>query len=192
MNNFGIGLPAAVDTDNIIEDNEIVGNSNGIFITSGVQGNTFRRNTILGNPPVQIAVDHTTNPGFDIKNLGDNGVNTFEGNLCMTSVNAPCAAIGPSLTANPNPIPVAAGAALGTTNINWNAPDAEVIEIHIGSPNGALFISGSNRGSAATGPWVPDGMTFYLQDVTGGKPLTSDHTLASLVVHLQRPAGAGL
>ncbi len=34
--------------------------------------------------------------------------------------------------------------------------------------------------------WVSDGLTFYLQDVTGGKPLTSDYTLATLVVHLQK------
>ena len=185
MNNFGIGLPAAIDTDNVVEDNEIVGNANGIFITSGVQGNTFRRNTILGNPPVQIAVDHTANGGFDIKNLADTSANTFEGNLCMTSVNAPCAAVGPSLTASPNPIPVAEGA-LGTTNISWNAPDAEAIEIHVGSPNGELFTAGGNRGSAATGPWVSEGLTFYLQDVTAGRPLTSEHTLATLVAHLQR------
>jgi hypothetical protein len=29
-------------------------------------------------------------------------------------------------------------------------------------------------------------MTFYLQDVTGGKPLTADNTLATTVVHLQQ------
>jgi hypothetical protein len=29
-------------------------------------------------------------------------------------------------------------------------------------------------------------MTFYLQDVSGGRPLTSDYTLAELVVHLQQ------
>jgi hypothetical protein len=29
-------------------------------------------------------------------------------------------------------------------------------------------------------------MTFYLQDVTGGKPLTASNTLATLVVRLQR------
>ena len=39
-------------------------------------------------------------------------------------------------------------------------------------------------GSAQTGAWVTDGMTFYLQDVTGGKPLTANNTLATLVVHL--------
>jgi len=30
------------------------------------------------------------------------------------------------------------------------------------------------------------GTTFYMQDVTGGKPLTANNTLATLVVHLQR------
>ena len=92
---------------------------------------------------------------------------------------------GASLTASPNPIPVM-GSALGTTTISWNAPNASFIEIHVGSPNGPLFVYEGNNGSAQTGPWVTDGTTFYLQDVTGGKPLTADNTLATLVVHLQR------
>ena len=70
--------------------------------------------------------------------------------------------------------------------INWNAPKATYIEIHVGSPNGPLFTYEGNRGSSQTGPWVADGTTFYLQDVTGGKPLTANNTLALLVVHLQR------
>jgi hypothetical protein len=49
----------------------------------------------------------------------------------------------------------------------------------------SLFWSG-NGGAAQTAAWVPDGMTFYLQDVTGGKTLTADNTLATLVVHLQK------
>jgi hypothetical protein len=92
---------------------------------------------------------------------------------------------GASLTASPNPIQVT-GAADGTTTISWNAPNAGYIEIHIGSPNGPLFAWYGNNGSAQTGPWVTDGMTFFLQDVTGGKPLTANNTLATLVVHLQR------
>ncbi len=179
-------MPAAIDTDNTIENNEIVGNANGIFVTSGVQGNIFRGNTIVGNPPVQIAVDHTANGGFDIKNLADAGANAFEGNICMTSVNAPCPSVGPSMTANPNPITVTGNAIVGSTTISWNAPDAQVIEIHIGTPDGTVLTQQGNRGSIQTGTWVSDGLTFYLQDVTGGKPLTSDYTLATLVVHLQR------
>ena len=92
---------------------------------------------------------------------------------------------GASLTASPNPIQVT-GAADGTTTIGWNAPNAASVEIHVGSPNGPLLASGGNQGSAQTGPWVTDGTTFYLQDVTGGKPLTANNTLATLVVHLQR------
>jgi hypothetical protein len=97
----------------------------------------------------------------------------------------PASGNGTSLTASPNPIPVT-GSALGTTTISWNAPNATYIEIHIGSPNGPLFVWSANHGSAQTGPWVADGTTFYLQDVTDGKPLTANNTLATLVVHLQR------
>ena len=98
-------------------------------------------------------------------------------------VSGPGAAL--SLTASPNPIQVT-GTADGTTTVNWSAPNAANVEVHVVSPNGPLFASGGNQGSAQTGPWVTDGTTFYLQDVTGGKPLTASNTLATLVVHLQR------
>src|SRR5262249_14224668 len=78
----------------------------------------------------------------------------------------------------------------GSTTISWNAPGADVIEIRIGSPDGQLFTRMGYRGSIQTGIWVTDGMTFYLQDVTGGRPLTSDDTLATLVVHSQRSNAA--
>ncbi len=92
---------------------------------------------------------------------------------------------GATLTAIPDPISVT-GSALGSATISWTAPNAQVIEIHVGSPNGAIFTQNANRGSMSTGPWVTDGMTFYLQDVTGGLPLTSANTLATAVVRLQR------
>jgi hypothetical protein len=156
-----------------------------------VQGNIFRGNVITGNPAVQVSVDHTANSGFDIKNLATAGANAFEGNICLTSLNAPCSPVAPSLTASPNPVTVK-GTALGSTSISWNAPDTQAIEIHIGSPSGPLFVTGGDRGSAQTGGWVSEGMTFYLQDVTGGNPLTSDYTLATLVIHLQFAPQASL
>jgi parallel beta-helix repeat protein len=183
---------AAADTENIIEDNEIAGNANGVFLVAGVQGNTIRRNTIVGNPPVQIAVDHTANPGFDIKNLADAGSNTFLGNICGTSLNAPCPSIGPSLTANPNPIPVTGNAIYGMTTLSWNAPDAKLIEVHVGSPAGPVFAEGGSRGSSQTGLWVANGTTFYLQDVSGGRPLTADYTLATVVVRFDRSGAASI
>jgi hypothetical protein len=90
-----------------------------------------------------------------------------------------------SLTATPNPIIVSLGTAVGTTNIAWDAPFAQAVEIHVGSPSGSLFAAGGPAGSAETGAWVTDGMTFYLQDTTGGKRLTSANTIAILNVTVQ-------
>ena len=92
---------------------------------------------------------------------------------------------GATLTAFPNPILVS-GTADGVTTITWNAPNATVVEIHVGSPSGPLLTYEGNHGSIQTGPWVSDGLTFYLQDVTGGLPLTPANTLATLVAHVQR------
>lgn len=183
-NNFGIGM--AGTSDNVVEENTAVGNTNGIFLTADVQGTIIRRNLFAGNPPVQVNLDHTAGSGYDIKNLSPPGVNTFSGNVCLTSINAPCAFVAPSLTASPNPIPVAGNGLVGSTTLSWNAPDVQLIEIHVSSPDGPLFASAGYRGSIQTGNWVSEGLTFYLQDVTGGKPLTADYTLASLVVHLQK------
>lgn len=93
-----------------------------------------------------------------------------------------------TLSASPNPIPVDAGATAGTTTISWNAPNSSVIEIHVNSPDGPIFTHNVNSGSMATENWVTNGMVFYLQDVSGGQPLVSAFTLATLTVNLQYPA----
>ncbi len=90
------------------------------------------------------------------------------------------------ISASPNPIPVPPGGFLGATTIQWNASSAQAIEVHIDSPTGPLFTAGGSAGSAPTGDWVTDGMTFYLQDVTGGKPLTSANTIGTVVTHLEQ------
>jgi hypothetical protein len=103
------------------------------------------------------------------------------------SINAasatPAAYDGATLTASPNPIP-ANGAAFGQTTISWTAPLSQLIEIRVGAPNGPLFTYNYPTGSAMTGPWVTDGLTLYLQDVSGNKPLVAANTLATLVLHL--------
>src|SRR5262245_3850403 len=88
-NNFGIGIVAATVTGNVIEDNTVVGNTNGVFLTAGVQGNVFRGNLIEGNSPVQLSLDNPSAGGVDIKNLATAGANAFLGNVCLTSLNAP-------------------------------------------------------------------------------------------------------
>jgi hypothetical protein len=45
---------------------------------------------------VQVAADHASNGGADIKNLGAAGANTFEENICLTGVNAPCPTVAPN------------------------------------------------------------------------------------------------
>lgn len=92
---------------------------------------------------------------------------------------------GASITVVPNPIPVA-GSALGTAVVSWTAPNAQFIEIHVNSPTGPLFTLNTNRGSMSTGAWIADGMTFYLQDVSGGATASTANTVATAVVHLQR------
>ena len=41
-------------------------------------------------------MDHTSNGGADIKNLAAPGANTFDENICLTGVNAPCPAVAPN------------------------------------------------------------------------------------------------
>ncbi|MGA7409282.1 MAG: hypothetical protein WBW33_02290, partial [Bryobacteraceae bacterium] len=90
-----------------------------------------------------------------------------------------------SLLATPNPVVPSSGTALGATTIQWNAPNATSVEVHVSAPNGTLFAAGGSSGTAPTGQWVSDGTTFYLQDTTGGKPLTGANTLAVVLVHVQ-------
>ncbi|MGC2657877.1 MAG: ferritin-like domain-containing protein [Bryobacteraceae bacterium] len=95
---------------------------------------------------------------------------------------------GVVFTATPNPIAVGFGQQYGVTTISWNAPSSvQFIQVRIGSPSGGLFTTNFPSGSMATGPWVTDGMMFFLQDITDGKALTAANTLATVVVHLQQP-----
>ncbi len=90
----------------------------------------------------------------------------------------------PTITANPNPIPVAAGASLGQTTVSWNAPSSSSVEVHVGSATGTIFTGGGPTGSAQTGDWVSNGMVFVLVDGT------THATLASTTVTLITGAAA--
>ncbi|MGA7409631.1 MAG: hypothetical protein WBW33_04040 [Bryobacteraceae bacterium] len=86
------------------------------------------------------------------------------------------------VTANPNPVPVAAGVAVGQTTVAWNAPDSRSVEVHVGSATGTLFASGGSSGSAQTGDWVSNGMVFVLVDAT------TQAVLSATTVTLAAPA----
>jgi hypothetical protein len=139
----------------------------------------------MGNPAVETAVRNAPAAGYDILNLAAPGANTFEENWCLTALNGPCPALERSFAAFPNPIQVAAGDPLGMTTVSWNVPGVDRVEVRVGAPAGDLFAAGGSRGSEMTGHWVTDGLKFYLQDVSGGKPLTAANTLATVTVRLE-------
>jgi len=93
-------------------------------------------------------------------------------------------AIG-TLAAKPNPIKVCDKTGAGITTLSWTSTGATAVEVHVGKPDGDLFAkSGPEPGTWPTGKWVGDGMTFYLQDVSSGKPLSAENTIATLVVNV--------
>jgi len=87
-----------------------------------------------------------------------------------------------SITADPNPIRVCDGSAVGVTRLSWTSIGPKQVEVHVGSPDGVLFAQTAPTSSAETGKWVTNGMSFYLQDVSDGKPLTAENTLATTSV----------
>jgi parallel beta-helix repeat protein len=87
---FGIGLVGAA-SGNVIEENTVSGNTNGIYIGAGVTNNVVRSNIVVGNPAIQSGNTRPTVQAVDILNLAPAAQTTFERNVCITSVNAPCA-----------------------------------------------------------------------------------------------------
>jgi hypothetical protein len=87
-NNFGVGLVFGSNS-NLIEENKIGGNVNGIYVDSmGDVGNKIRRNIITGNPPAQASVDYGASIGADIQDKSTPGTNVFEDNICLTYAGA--------------------------------------------------------------------------------------------------------
>jgi len=89
-----------------------------------------------------------------------------------------------TITADPNPIQVCDGSGTGVTKLTWTSVGPAVVEMHVNSPNGDLLARTGANGTAATAKWVTNGMIFYLQDVTGGKSLTPENTLATFTAKL--------
>lgn len=83
---FGVGLLFG-SSGNVVEENNMGGNTNGILLHPTATGNVIRRNVVAGNPPAQISA--TFGPvGVDIHDQSPPGANTFEENLCVTYLGA--------------------------------------------------------------------------------------------------------
>jgi len=96
--------------------------------------------------------------------------------------------VGPrdgSIRADPNPIQVCDGSGLGVTTLTYTfLPPVEVVEVRVGSPAGVQMGQSKSGDIVKTGKWVSDGMIFYLQDVSNGKSLTPDNTLATVTINI--------
>lgn len=68
-------------------------NTNGIYVEPGTSNNVVRDNVVVGNPAIQTANARPGVQSVDILNLSPAGQTTFERNVCVTSVNAPCPAL---------------------------------------------------------------------------------------------------
>ena len=91
---FGIGL-IGTPRGNVIEQNSVSGNTNGIYIAAGAVDNVIRENVVVGNPGIQSANTQPAAQAFDILNLAPAGQTRFERNVCITAQNAPCPAATP-------------------------------------------------------------------------------------------------
>jgi parallel beta-helix repeat protein len=91
---YGIGVVAGNNT--FIESNTAIGNTNGIALFPSATNTVVRGNVVVGNPPIQLSVSLGGGAGVDILNLSDRGMTTFERNVCLTGVSAPCPDLSPS------------------------------------------------------------------------------------------------
>ena len=89
-----------------------------------------------------------------------------------------------AITADPNPIVVCDGSGVGVTRLTWTSAVSNTVEVHVNSPSGDMLARGGPNGTAMTGKWVTYTTVFYLQDVSDGKSLTRDNTLATLALKL--------
>jgi parallel beta-helix repeat protein len=86
---FGIGLIGTA-SGNVVEQNTVSGNTNGLYIAGGAVDNVVRENVIVGNPAIQSAATRPDSRALDIVNLAPAGQTKFERNVCVTALNAPC------------------------------------------------------------------------------------------------------
>ena len=65
---------------------------------------------------------------------------------------------------------------LRSVTLRWTST-LDAVEVRVGAPDGPLLSRTAGSGETTTGNWVSDGMLFFLQNVSGGLPLTLSHTI---------------
>ena len=92
------------------------------------------------------------------------------------------------IKAKPNPVPTTEQQPnVGATTLQWHAYGTEIIEVRLGAPDGPLVCRSGPQGKHATGHWVADGTSFYLQNALAKKPHSLLSTLGVVRVKLAVP-----
>jgi hypothetical protein len=82
---------------------------------------------------------------------------------------------------------IAVAPGVGRTTLSWLARGVSSVQVRVASPNGPPMTGfESPSGSASTGDWVTDGMTFYLQDASSGDSAGLNRTLAAVRIRVGR------
>jgi hypothetical protein len=90
-----------------------------------------------------------------------------------------------TLVATPNPIRLQSGQSYGTAALSWRATGVTRVQVRVGSPNGTPLTGFETpTGSALTGNWVTNGLTFYLQDASSGDSSGAARTLSAVTVRV--------
>jgi hypothetical protein len=92
------------------------------------------------------------------------------------------------LVSSSNPVPVCDASGLGASMLEWG--DLDSFEIHIDTADGPLFAATSGAGSAMTGKWVRDDITFVLVDKASGETLQTLKVNATGYGCVGNPPGA--
>lgn len=179
-------------------------NPNPIYSATGLGSTTLTYNAGSGVTATQIHVGSPTGPLFTeggssgsatapgwvsnglqfyLQNTSNGNALTAANTLAVVTMTVTSTVAG-TLTASPSTIVTPNGEPYGQTTLTWSAPNSQTVDIFVGSPTGSLFASGGSSGSAPTGDWVTDGMTFYLVDVASGS------LIASTTVHVNLSGGS--
>src|SRR5882724_7092266 len=126
-------------------------------------------NSILPSYHVYMVCQKTPNPlPMQTATVVPQAASLFATNGPQTLINK----LGASITASPNPLAVDSRG-FGQTTLSWTSYATSKVEVHVNAPDGNVFTaSGPGSFSKATERWVRVGMTFYLQNVSNGLPLT--------------------
>jgi hypothetical protein len=138
-------------------------------------------NAVLPSYHVYMVCQKTDNPvPMQTHNVLPPAAATFPtGHLETPSVRSKATG---SITADPNPF-AADPRGLGQTTVSWTSHATGSVEIRVDAVDGPVFArSGPGGFSHRSGQWIRNGTRFYLQNVSGGLPLTPDNTIGMVTL----------